>query len=344
MMTLRRGPAELTGPSGWCTMRRPPPLVTTGRRVRRRPTAMSSPGDPMTVGDDSRGEAAIRVEQRSRSYRPRGSIVAFSGGVDSSVVLALAVRALGRAAVRAVTALSPSYPDGELELARAATRRLGVCHETVTPHEVEKASYAQTDPLRCLYCKLELYSFLRKLAPLAGSGEVMLAGANLEDTADFRPGLLADRRYCVRHPLLEERIGKAAVPAMARQLGVAGAKKPALACLSSRVAYGGRITPEILHRIDRAEQLVRARGFPSVRVRHFGTTATIEIPRQDTRRLAADPELPDLLAALERLGWRQVSVDQNGLRSGGMNAAIRITPTLRRSMERLKVDSAQPPR
>src|SRR6202162_860112 len=233
MMTLLRWPAELTGPSGWGTMRLPPPLVTTGRRVRRRPTAMSSPGEPMTVGDDSRWEAAIRVEQRIRSYRTRGAIVAFSGGVDSSVVLALAVRALGRAAVRAVTALSPSYPDGELELARTATRRLGVRHETVITHEVEKESYAQNDPLRCLYCKLELYSFLRKLAPLAGSGEVMPDGASLDDTADFSPGLLAARRYGVRNPLLEERIGKAAVRAMAPPLWLAGGKKPGPARPSS---------------------------------------------------------------------------------------------------------------
>jgi len=105
---------------------------------------------------------------------------------------------------------------------------------------------------------------------------------------------------------------------------------------------GVRITPEILYRIDRAEQLVRARGFPSVRVRHFGATATIEIPRQDIDRLAMDPELPDLLAALEGLGWQQVSINQNGLRSGTMNALIGITPALQRSMERLKAHITPP--
>jgi uncharacterized protein len=298
----------------------------------------------MTVGDDSLEDAAIRVEQRIRSYGAPGAIVAFSGGVDSSVVLALAVRALGKGAVRAVTALSPSYPGGELEQARASARRLGVSHETVATHEVEKESYAQNDPLRCFHCKLELYSSLQKLAPFAGSGEVMLAGANLDDMDDFRPGLLAARRYGVRNPLLEERIGKAAVRAIARRFGLRSADKPALACLSSRVAYGFRITPEILYQIDRAEQLVRARGFPSVRVRHYGVTATIEIPRHDIGRLAADPELPDLLAALKRLGWQQVTVDQNGLRSGSMNAPIRITPALRRSMERLEAHSTEPPR
>src|SRR6266852_8226098 len=113
MMTLLRWPAESTGPSGWCTTRRSPPLASTGRPGRRLPTALSSPAEPMTVGDDSREEVAIRVERRIRAYGARGAIVAFSGGVDSSVVLALAVRALGRAAVTAVTALSPSYPGGE---------------------------------------------------------------------------------------------------------------------------------------------------------------------------------------------------------------------------------------
>jgi len=287
---------------------------------------------------------ANRLERRIRSYGAPHAVVAVSGGVDSSVVLALAARALGTAAVTAVTALSPSYPAGELDDARSCARYLGVAHETVITHEVEMERYAQNGPLRCFFCKAELYASLHSLARhFARAARVVLAGANLDDTGDFRPGLLAGRRYGVRNPLLEEGVGKAGVRALARYLQLPAPEKPALACLSSRVDYGIRITAELLVRIDQAEQLVKARGFQSVRVRHFGNLATIEVPREDLQRLAADPQLPRLLADLRRLGWRQVALDREGLRSGRMNAALQLKPSLRRSIERLADPSAHLP-
>jgi pyridinium-3,5-biscarboxylic acid mononucleotide sulfurtransferase len=288
--------------------------------------------------------SAIRLERRIRSYGAPHAVVAVSGGVDSSVVLALAARALGAAAVTAVTALSPSYPAGELEDARSCARYLGVAHETMITHEVEMERYAQNGPLRCFFCKAELYSSLHSLARhFAGAARVVLAGANFDDTGDFRPGLLAARRYGVRNPLLEEGVGKASVRALARYLQLPAPEKPALACLSSRVDYGIRITPELLARIDQAEQLVKARGFQSVRVRHFGNLATIEVPREDLQRLAADPQLPQLLADLRRLGWRQVVLDPAGLRSGRMNATLQLKPSLQRSIDRLRDPSADSP-
>lgn len=276
------------------------------------------------------------LERRIQSYRAVRAVIAFSGGVDSAVVLALAARALGTSAVTAVTAVSPSYPAGELAQAREVARSLGVEHRTVETGEVKTEGYARNDAMRCFHCKTELYTVLRRLIPSEDSGErVFLAGANADDAGDFRPGLLASRQHAVRNPLLEERIGKSMIRATARLLGITVAEKPALACLSSRVAYGIRVTPALLGRIDQAEQAVRSLGFSSVRVRHFGELATIEVPRSEVPRLLADSGLPELLIRLRSLGWRQITVDRNGLRTGSMNVSLEVSPALKRAMARV---------
>lgn len=259
-----------------------------------------------------------RVEARIRGYGPR-AVVAFSGGVDSSVVLALAARALGAGAVEAVTALSPSYPSGELELAARTAASLGVAHRTVRTHEVEREAYARNDDLRCFHCKAELYGVLGRIAREAG-GAVVLAGAIADDLGDVRPGLRAGELAGVRNPLLEEGLGKAEVRAVARELGLAVADKPALACLSSRVRTGLRITPELLARIDRAERVVRELGFALVRVRHRGELATVEVEPGEVDRLLAHPGLAGALAAIRALGWREVRVDPDGYRQGSARA------------------------
>lgn len=270
-------------------------------------------------------DVILRLERAIRAYGATRAVVAFSGGVDSAVVVALAARALGYEAVTAVTAVSPSYPEGELDAARRFAAALGVPHQTVWTREVEREAYARNDSMRCFHCKTELYATLGKItADHAASGVVVMAGANADDVLDFRPGLQAARQQGVRNPLLEERIGKSSVRAIARRLGlpVAVADKPALACLSSRVAYGIRITPDLLARIDRAEQAVRSLGFQVVRVRHLGEKATIEIAIEDLDRLRAHPQLPRLLHELRGLGWGEVSVDPDGYRTGNLNALI----------------------
>ncbi|GIU98936.1 MAG: adenine nucleotide alpha hydrolase [Actinomycetota bacterium] len=256
----------------------------------------------------------VRLEARIRGYGPR-AVVAFSGGVDSSVVLAIAARALGAQAVEAVTALSPSYPSGELELARRTAAVLGVAHRTVRTREVEREAYARNDELRCFHCKAELYGVLGRIAQEAG-GAVVLAGANADDLGDVRPGLRAGELAGVRNPLLEEGVGKAEVRAIARALGLEVADKPALACLSSRVRTGLRITPELLARIDRAEGVIRRLGFELVRVRHRGEIATVEVAPDEVDRLLAHPGLAGALAELRSLGWREVRVDPDGYRQG----------------------------
>jgi uncharacterized protein len=265
-------------------------------------------------------ELIERAADRIRSYRRPGAVVAFSGGVDSGTVLALAARALGPARVSAVTAVSPSYPEGELEVARTVARAIGVHHRTVQTQEVDREAYARNDAMRCFHCKTELYATLEALSAEASSDVVVLSGANADDLVDFRPGLMAAEGFGVRSPLLEERIGKASTRAMARGLGLSVAEKPALACLSSRVAFGVRITPDLLGRIDRAEQMVRAMGFEQVRVRHLGSTASVEVAPQDVGRLEAHPRWMEVSTTLRRLGWFEVAIDPLGYRSGSMNA------------------------
>jgi uncharacterized protein len=263
---------------------------------------------------------ARALEDAIRGYGAARAVVAFSGGVDSAVVLALAVRALGPSAVTAVTAVSPSYPSGELALARGTARSLGVAHRVVATGEVRREAYARNDAWRCFHCKVELYTTLRRLAEASGPRTVVLAGANADDEGDFRPGLLAAGRFGVRNPLLELGVGKPEVRAVARFLGLAVADKPPLACLSSRVAFGLRITPDLLSRIDRAEGVVRALGFAQVRVRHFGDRASVEV--EDPARLLAHPGWPLAERRLRALGWAAVEVDPEGYRTGRMNATL----------------------
>jgi pyridinium-3,5-biscarboxylic acid mononucleotide sulfurtransferase len=261
-----------------------------------------------------------RVARRIRSYERPDAVVAFSGGVDSATVLALAAGALGPTNVAAVTAISPSYPAGELDVARAVAGSLGVDHRTVQTREVEREAYARNDAMRCFHCKTELYATLETLSAEGGSDVVVLSGANVDDLADFRPGLLAAEGFGVRSPLLEERLGKESTRGMARALGLSVAEKPALACLSSRVVFGVRITPDLLGRIDRAEQLVRGLGFDQVRVRHLGSSASVEVASQDVERLEAHPGWMEVSTRLRQLGWAEVAVDPLGYRSGSMNA------------------------
>jgi pyridinium-3,5-biscarboxylic acid mononucleotide sulfurtransferase len=265
----------------------------------------------------------IGLDRRIRSYGAARAIVAFSGGVDSAVVLATAARALGAEAVTAVTAVSASYPAGELEQARQVAASLGVKHRAVLTGEVEREAYARNDGERCFHCKTELYATLHRLiSERRRPATVVMAGANADDAQDFRPGMRAARQQGIRNPLLEEGLGKEAVRAAARALGLGVADKPALACLSSRVAFGLRIDAGLLGRIDQAEREVRALGFDSVRVRHFGRTATIEVDGTDVSRLLSHPSLHGLLGRLKEMGWSEVTVDPAGYRTGRMNETL----------------------
>jgi len=269
-----------------------------------------------------------RLERAIMGYGTPRALVAFSGGVDSATTLALGARALGREAVTAVTAVSPSFAAGELEAARDLAAMIGVEHRTIDTGEVGLEAYARNDAMRCFHCKAELYTVLARLvSETAHDGTVVMAGANADDKNEFRPGLLAADRFGVRNPLLDVGVGKREVRAIARWLGLTVSEKPALACLSSRVAFGIRITPDLLARIDRAEAMVRSLGFDTVRVRHRGEVATIEVEPAEVRRLEAHPGLSELLAKLRDLGWREARVDPAGYLAGRMNATLFVMPT-----------------
>jgi pyridinium-3,5-biscarboxylic acid mononucleotide sulfurtransferase len=268
-----------------------------------------------------------RLESTVVAYGAGRAVVALSGGVDSSVVTAVAARALGPGRVLGVTAVSPSYPTGELHTAQEVAALLHVRHHTITTGEVDREAYARNDSMRCYHCKVELYTSLSRIAAeYGGPGTSVLSGANADDAADLRPGLLAGRQRGVRDPLLERGVSKDQVRSLARRLGLPVADKPAMACLSSRVAFGLRISSDLLERIDRAEAEVRRLGFDIVRVRHFGERALIEVDPEEVGELTSHQGFSELLERLRSMGWAEVQVDPQGYRQGSINATLTVAP------------------
>jgi len=247
--------------------------------------------------------------------------VAFSGGVDSAVVAQAAHLALGDAAV-AVTAVSDSLAQGELEEAEALARRIGIRHRIIRTEEFADPNYLRNGTDRCYFCKSELYG---RLSGMLGALDVesIASGANRDDEGDHRPGMRAAAERGVRHPLQECGLGKAEVRALAKAWDLPTWDKPATPCLSSRIAYGEAVTPERVKMVDRAEGWLRGRGLGPLRVRyHQGDLARVEIPVADLHRLA-DPDVRgELVSAFRELGFRYITLDLEGFRSGSLNAAI----------------------
>jgi uncharacterized protein len=269
-----------------------------------------------------------RLDDLERSVGRHGSaVVAFSGGVDSSLVAAVAARALGSRAL-AVTAVSPAVAAGELDGARRVAHAVGIAHETIATDELAREGYRRNASDRCYFCKTELYDALAEIARRRSYG-VLLSGANADDAGDWRPGLRAAAEHGVRHPLLDAGIGKAEVRALARQLGLPSADKPATPCLASRIPYGTAVNPETLARIDRAERAVRALGFPVLRVRHHGILGRLEIAAEDLDRALAREE--ELVAAVRGAGYAHAVVDREPFRSGRLNAVLRAPGVVSRA-------------
>lgn len=254
-------------------------------------------------------------------------VVAYSGGVDSALVVALAVRALGPGRVLAATARSPSVPRAELDAAAALAGLLGVEHVFVETREFDDPRYTSNPQDRCYYCKSELYERLALVARARGL-RAIVNGANADDLGDFRPGLRAAAEFRVHAPLAECGVGKAQVRALAAALGLPVADKPASPCLSSRIPYGEAVTVEKLRRIEAAEALLRSLGFSEVRVRHHEQLARIEVPADQIARLADGELRAQVEAKLRALGFAYVTVDLGGLRSGSLNEVL-LGETLR---------------
>jgi uncharacterized protein len=249
--------------------------------------------------------------------------VAYSGGIDSTVVAKAAQLALGDRAV-AVTAVSDSLASGELEEAEELAKRIGIRHRVIRTEEFADPNYVRNNTDRCYFCKSELYGRLSGLLGELGV-DAIASGANTDDMGDHRPGMRAAGENGVRHPLQECGLGKAEVRALAKAWGLPTWDKPATPCLSSRIAYGEEVTPERVKMIDAAEGWLRKRGLVLLRVRyHKGDLARIEVPLEEISRLAAPGVREEMTAAFRALGFKYVTIDLDGLRSGSMNAVIPI--------------------
>jgi uncharacterized protein len=253
-----------------------------------------------------------------------GSVaVAFSGGIDSTVVAQAAQMALGDRAI-AVTADSPSVPRAEIEDARRLAQRIGIRHRVIRTAEFSDANYVRNDGSRCYYCKSELYSRIETLLPEL-EATVICSGANLDDAGDYRPGLKAAAEHRVRHPLQEAGFTKADVRALALAWGLPTWDKPASPCLSSRLAPGLEVTPERTARIEAAEEYLHSLGYRECRVRlHDGELARIEVPANELLRLLEPAVHSELVRRLKELGFLYVTLDLEGFRSGNLNQLVSL--------------------
>jgi pyridinium-3,5-biscarboxylic acid mononucleotide sulfurtransferase len=245
--------------------------------------------------------------------------VAFSGGVDSSLVLAAAAQALGRGKVVAFTAVSPTYLPQELEVARRVAGGLEVAHVVSETHEFDDDAFTSNPRDRCYWCKRELVAEMSRVAGKAGCA-ALVDGANLDDLGDHRPGMRAAGEAGVLHPLLDAGIGKEQVRRLARRLGLPTWDAPQQACLASRIPYGEPITEDKLAVVAAAESALRALGFRECRVRHHDAIARVEVGGADLER-AAGAGREEIVRRLKALGFTYVTLDLAGFRSGSMNEA-----------------------
>jgi len=249
-----------------------------------------------------------------------GAVVAFSGGVDSTVLLAVAQEALGRRAL-AVTALSPTYPATELSRAKDLAKRLGARHLVIETREFEHPVYRANPPDRCYFCKKYLLEELMDIASREGLPFVM-DGSNTDDLGDLRPGRAAATELGVRSPFVELGLGKTEIRRMAKELGLSNWDQPSQACLASRIPYGEEITLAKLERIARAEDVMHELGFRQVRVRDHGTLARIEISSDELDRALLLDMRKQIIDECKRAGYTYVCVDLEGYRTGAMNEAL----------------------
>ena len=263
------------------------------------------------------GKAASLAERLRAAGRV---LVAFSGGVDSSYLAWAAHTALGDGAL-AVTAVSPSYPAAHRRMAEQVVREFALRHRFVETREMDSADYRANAPDRCYHCKSELFRVLGALRDQLGFDAVAY-GVNTDDTGDFRPGHRAAAERGVLSPFLDVGLSKAEIRALSRAAGLPTADLPASACLSSRLPYGTEVTPERLAQVEEGEERLRGLGFRQLRVRHHGELARVEIDPAELGRALEPAMARAIVAAIKPLGFRYVSLDLEGYRTGALNEVL----------------------
>lgn len=268
-----------------------------------------------------RAEIKTKLEALKRLLaETSGLVVAYSGGVDSTLLLKVAHDVLGARAL-AVTASSETYPDHEIKEAVCLARQLGIRLREIHTEELEQEEFASNPPERCYFCKHELFGKLLEIAQEEGL-PVVADGANVDDAEDFRPGRRAAAELGVRSPLREAGLTKEDIRELSRDLGLPTWDKPSFACLASRFPYGDRITREELLKVRAAEQVLRDLGLRQFRVRNHGHLARLEVEPDEIARLAEPERRARLVAEFQRLGYHYVTLDLEGYRTGSMNAPL----------------------
>jgi uncharacterized protein len=248
-------------------------------------------------------------------------VVAYSGGVDSTLLLKAAKESLGEKHVLAVTALSPLFPDRELAGAKRMAQEMGVKHILIESNELEIDGFSKNPSNRCYFCKKELFEEMQSLARKEAISFVV-EGSTLDDEKDHRPGRRAMQELGIRSPLQEARFTKEDVRELSRTLGLPTWDKPSFACLASRFPYGEEITPEGLRMVDEAENFLFSLGFKQVRVRHYQSLARIEVYPEEMSRLMNGSLREKIVNRLKKIGYRYVTLDLQGFRSGSMNEVL----------------------
>ena len=281
-----------------------------------------------------------KLKETLLSYKPEGSglasnsqshkkvIVAYSGGVDSSFLLKCCVDFLGQDQTIAVTAVSPTYTQKELQTAREIARGLGIIHKIIHTSEVDDPNFKANPENRCYYCKSELFSHLQLLAKKEGVSFV-LDGTNADDLKDYRPGSLAKKELGIKSPLAEVNFTKEEIRSASKKLGLVTWDAPQMSCLASRFAYGQEIGLEDLSRIEKAEDYIRGLGFKMVRLRHYKLAdetllARLEVDAQDIEKVTSHKS--QVTSHLKGLGYNYVTLDLEGYRSGSMNEGLHTFP------------------
>ena len=250
----------------------------------------------------------------------RSVIVAYSGGVDSAFLAAVANETLGRKAL-SVTAVSPSLAPSELDEATDLANRIGLNFMTIETNEIDRPDYQANNPDRCFFCKDELYTHLVRFAE-EESFDSIVNGTNVDDLGDYRPGIEAAKQYGVRSPLVEAELTKDDIRALSRDMDLPTWDKPAQACLSSRIPYGTTVTVEALTKIAKAEQFLRSKGFKQLRVRHHETIARIEIEPSDFSAITSEPLRSEINQEFKNIGYSYITLDLDGFRSGSLNEIL----------------------